>query len=158
MTRNDGVQVVEGGVADLGAVMRVMDDSFDPSFGEAWTLSQCAGLLPMPGVWLSLARHADDILGFALGRIIAREAELLLLATRSHDQRQGVGRLLLDRFILVAKTRGAERLHLEVREGNHAVKLYTAAGFGEVGRRKNYYRGRDNQPYDAITLSLDTEF
>ena len=29
----------EGGHADLKAVMAVMDDSFDPRFGEAWTMA-----------------------------------------------------------------------------------------------------------------------
>ena len=65
------------------AVMAVMDDSFDPRFGEAWTASQCAGLLPMPGVWLTLAREDDAVVGFALARVVADEAELLLLAVRS---------------------------------------------------------------------------
>ena len=60
-----------GGIADLDSVMTVMDDSFDPRFGEAWTASQCAGLLPMPGVWLILAREGDAAIGFALGRAVA---------------------------------------------------------------------------------------
>jgi ribosomal-protein-alanine N-acetyltransferase len=151
--RASGVSLAEGGILDLDSVMRVMEDSFDPSYGEAWTAPQCAGLLPMPGVWLSLARDGDEPLGFALGRVVANEAELLLLAVKREGQRQGVGQLLLNRFILVATTKGAQRLHLEVRDGNHAIKLYAGAGFEEVGRRKNYYTGRDGQIYDAITLA-----
>jgi ribosomal-protein-alanine N-acetyltransferase len=147
------VIVAEGGILDLNAVMRVMDDSFDPAYGEAWTAPQCAGLMPMPGVWVSLAREGSDPVGFALGRVTADEAELLLLAVKRDGQRRGVGQLLLDRFILIAATRGARRLHLEVRDGNHAIKLYTKAGFEEVGRRKNYYTGRDGQIYDALTLA-----
>jgi ribosomal-protein-alanine N-acetyltransferase len=156
MSRVDRVRLSEGGILDLDAVMAVMDASFDPAFGEAWTAPQCAGLLPMPGVWLSLARDRDATLGFALGRIIAGEAELLLLAVRRDARREGLGRLLLQRFLLVAGTRGAERLHLEVREGNQAVGLYASAGFGEVGRRRNYYRGADGQAYDALTLAMNT--
>ncbi|HLL58661.1 MAG TPA: GNAT family N-acetyltransferase [Allosphingosinicella sp.] len=147
------VVVAEGGILDLNAVMRVMDDSFDPAYGEAWTAPQCAGLMPMPGVWVSLARDGADPVGFALGRVTADEAELLLLAVRRDGQRRGVGQLLLDRFILIAGSRGARRLHLEVRDGNHAIKLYSKAGFEEVGRRKNYYTGRDGQIYDALTLA-----
>ncbi len=145
-----------GGLADLDAVMRVMNDSFDPAYGEAWTAAQCAGLLPMPGVWLTLARERDEIVGFALSRVVVREAELLLLAVRRDRQRRGVGQLLLDSFASVANARGAERLHLEVRDGNHAMRLYTAAGFGEVGRRRNYYTGSDGQIYDALTLAKST--
>ena len=147
------VTVDEGGIADLEAVMRVMEDSFDPAFGEAWTSAQCAGLMPMTGVWLSLARRDEEVIGFALGRIVLKEAELLLLAVRQDDQGEGIGQLLLERFILVATTRGADHLHLEMREGNPAMKLYSKAGFAEVGRRKNYYTGRDGQIYDALTLT-----
>jgi ribosomal-protein-alanine N-acetyltransferase len=147
------VAIGEGGAADLQAVMRVMEDSFDPAFGEAWTAPQCAGLLPMAGVWLSLARNGDEVIGFALGRIVGDEAELLLLAVGRSSQGKGVGQLLLDRFAAVAASKGAEQLHLEVRDGNHAVNLYSRNGYREVGRRRNYYNGRDGQLFDALTLA-----
>jgi ribosomal-protein-alanine N-acetyltransferase len=152
MTR-ETVEVEEGGLLDLDSVMAVMRDSFDPAFGEAWTAPQCAGLLPLAGVWLSLARLGGEIVGFSLGRVVAGEAELLLLAVRRESQGRGIGRKLLDQFQVVAARKGAEHLHLEVRDGNHAVGLYTAGGFREVGRRKNYYQGRDGQLYDALTLA-----
>jgi hypothetical protein len=69
-----GIKVVEGGILDLDEVMHVMEDSFDPAYGEAWTGPQCAGLMPMPGVWVSLARDGEGIVGFALGRVVAGEA------------------------------------------------------------------------------------
>ena len=142
-----------GGHSDLRDVMAVMDDSFDPRFGEAWTASQCAGLLPMPGVWLILAREGDAAIGFGLGRAVAGEAELLLLAVRRNAQGRGIGKMLLDRFTQDARARGATRLHLEVREGNHALSLYERAAFTLVGRRRNYYSGRAGQTYDALTLA-----
>ena len=147
------ISLAEGDIADLEAVMRVMNDSFDRRYGEAWTAPQCAGLLPMHGVWLVLARDATGAIGFALARQVAGEAELLLLAVRRSAQGQGVGKLLLDRFTADAKSRGADRLHLEVREGNHAVKLYEDHGFALVGRRRNYYAGPDGRSYDALTLA-----
>jgi ribosomal-protein-alanine N-acetyltransferase len=147
------VTLAEGGPADLGAVMAVMDDSFDPRFGEAWTRSQCAGLLPMSGVWLSLAWADGAPVGFALARAIGGEAELLLLAVRGPVQGRGIGQKLLDRFEADAGARGASRLHLEVREGNHALSLYERAGFALVGRRRNYYSGHGGMAYDALTLA-----
>lgn len=147
------VTLGEGGAADLPAVMRVMEDSFDSRYGEAWTAPQCAGLLPMPGVWLSLARDGRGVIGFGLARLVADEAELLLLAVSRDAQGRGVGKMLLERFEALAKMRGATRLHLEVREGNHAVKLYEQSGFTLVGRRRNYYTGDDGYCYDALTLA-----
>ncbi|MFL6858688.1 MAG: GNAT family N-acetyltransferase [Allosphingosinicella sp.] len=154
MSGDPDVTVEQAGLADLGSVMAVMGDSFEAAFGEAWTAPQCAGLLPLPGVWLSLARGPDQAaLGFALSRVVADEAELLLLAVRRDSQRRGVGSKLLAAFVAEAARRGAEHLHLEVRDGNHAVALYTRAGFREIGRRKNYYHGGDGQLYDALTLA-----
>jgi ribosomal-protein-alanine N-acetyltransferase len=143
----------DGTLSDLDAVMAVMDDSFDPRFGEAWTASQCAGLLPLPGVWLTLARDEEGVIGFALARTMADEAELLLLAVRRPMQGRGVGRMLLERFTQQARERGAQRVHLEVREGNHALSLYEQSNFTLVGRRRNYYSGQAGQSYDALTLA-----
>ena len=147
------IDIGGGGPADLKAVMRVMEDSFDPVYGEGWTAPQCAGLLPMSGVWLNLARQGEEVVGFALSRVVAGEAELLLLAVARDRQREGIGELLLNRFMNDARDRGARQLHLEVRDGNPAVRLYKGAGFSEVGRRRNYYSGRDGQLFDALTLA-----
>lgn len=148
-----GVSIEQGELADLGDVMQVMGESFDRRFGESWTAAQCAGLMPMPGVWLALARENGEVTGFALSRQVANEAELLLLAVRQSAQGRGVGKMLLERFTQDAKSRGADRLHLEVREGNHAVKLYEEFGFTLVGRRRNYYSGPDARTYDALTMA-----
>jgi ribosomal-protein-alanine N-acetyltransferase len=145
--------ILDGGPGDLDSVMAVMGDSFDPCFGEAWTAPQCAGLLPLPGVWLTLACVGTRVAGFAMARLVSDEAELLLLAVKRNQQGRGVGKMLLDAFVAASKARGAARLHLEVREGNHAVNLYSRAGFTQVGRRLNYYNGRDGQIYDALTLA-----
>jgi ribosomal-protein-alanine N-acetyltransferase len=150
-------RLVPGGRRDLDAIMDVMDDSFDPVFGEAWTAPQCSGLLPLPGVWLTLACAGKETVGFALARLILDEAELLLLAVKKKWQHQGIGRMLLHAFVEASANRGAKRVHLEVRNGNYAVNLYKAAGFSEVGRRRGYYNGRDGQVYDALTLSRKIE-
>jgi len=148
-----GIEVAQGGLADLPAVMTVMEAAFEPRFGEAWTASQCAGLLPMMGVWLTVARDNGDTVGFSLARLVAGEAELLLLAVRPDIRRRGVGKSLLHHFLTTASAKGAERLHLEVRDGNDAVNLYSASGFTVVGRRRGYYNGRDGRFYDALSLS-----
>lgn len=149
----DPVRLTPGDILDLDSVMGVMEDSFDPAYGEAWSAPQCTGLLPMPGVWLVLARDGNEVVGFALGRIVLSEAELLLLAVKKKVRRRGIGKSLLSRFVEDAQERGAKRLYLEVRDGNRAVKLYNGEGFQEVGRRQKYYTGSDGQIYDSITLS-----
>jgi len=145
--------------ADLDAVMDIMSTAFDPRYGEAWTRSQCAGILPMAGVRLVLAQEEETSkpCGFSLYRTIAGDSELLLLAVSLNAQRRGIGRLLLTEFIDQSKKFGADRVHLEVRDGNSAINLYRSAGFAAVGRRRKYYRGRDGEVNDALTFVLNVD-
>ena len=144
------------GQDDMDAVMAIMGAAFEPTYGEAWTRSQCAGILPMAGVSLRLADRGDgDIAGFALLRAVADEAELLLIAVDPAAQHRGIGAALVDDFVAFATARGARRLHLEVRDGNSAIILYERAGFSLAGRRRDYYRGLDGHKRDALTLALE---
>ena len=84
------VELVTGAATDIAAIDAVMAEAFDPRFGEAWTHSQCLGILSMPGVWLSLARAEGETAGFALSRAILDEAELLLIAVHPAFRRRGI--------------------------------------------------------------------
>ncbi|HXG80643.1 MAG TPA: GNAT family N-acetyltransferase, partial [Sphingomicrobium sp.] len=127
------VRLRVGGVDDLDDVMRIMTAAFSPCYGEAWTRSQCSGILPMTGVTLTIAEEGRAAVGFSLVRRVADEAELLLLAVDPDYQRRGIGQALLDDFIAAALAHGAHRLHLEVRDGNPALSLYRSAGFVAAG-------------------------
>jgi len=141
------------GGSELDPVMAVMDEAFDQRFGEAWTRAQCAGILPMHGVVLTLATAGSRPLGFSLIRSVAGDSELLLLAVRPSGRRRGVGTSLVSHFVETGREAGAHHLHLEVRDGNPAVALYERTGFHLAGRRPNYYRGTDGECFDALTMA-----
>ncbi len=146
------VDIATGSAIDISAIMPVMVEAFDPAFGEAWNAAQCAGMLSLPNTQLYIARgNAGTVLGFAMCRNIADEAELLLLAVSPKARRNGVGRALLRRFIVDATETGASRLFLEVRQGNSAIDFYEDVGFLQIGHRLHYYRGLDGKVYDALT-------
>lgn len=153
VTRAARLSLRAGTASDLDRVMGIMTAAFQPCFGEGWTRSQCAGILPMRGVSLTLASRDGVAVGFSLVRKVADEAELLLLAVDPAVRRRGIGRALLDEFMASARQGGAARLHLEVRDGNAAVALYRHAGFEPVGRRAAYYRGPGGELHDAVTLA-----
>lgn len=147
--------VIERATGDeLDEVMAVMIAAFDRCFGEAWTRAQCAGIIPMAGVTLMLARRNGAAAGFSLARRTLDEAELLLIAVHSDFKGMGIGKQLLERFVTDQRNAGAHNLHLEVRDGNPAVELYLGNGFAVVGRRPNYYRGTDGEKFDALTMAL----
>jgi len=152
----DDVRIEAGSSGDIDAVMSVMDAAFGKTFGEAWTRSQLSGILPMTGVSMMLAwDRDDDAVGFSLVRVVADEAELLLIAVLPSHHRRGIGRRLLDHFMRQANDEGVRRVHLEVRDGNPAVAMYRAAGFSAVGRRRSYYQAPDGKRFDAITLARE---
>ena len=142
-----------GGVDDVPAVMRVMDDAFDPRFGEAWNEAQCFAMIAATGCSLTIAEDGE-MLGFALSRTIIDTCELMLIAVSSDRRRNGVGRQLLDAIISDARANGAAALFLEMRETNPAARLYASRGFIQIGRRKNYYRGAFGEVIDAVTYQL----
>ena len=100
---------------------------------------------------------AQSPAGFALGRVILDEAELLTLAVDPSVQRQGIGRACLAAFEREASARGALHFHLEVADTNApAIALYRSAGWREAGHRKAYYKG-DSGRIDAILMTKHIE-
>ena len=64
-------------------------------------------------------------------------------------------RRLLRALIQLARTRGAQRIFLEVRPSNRrAIALYDMEGFNEIGRRPRYYPARDGRE-DAIVMAME---
>jgi [ribosomal protein S18]-alanine N-acetyltransferase len=78
------------------------------------------------------------------------EGELANLAVAPDLRGQGIAGALLDAMLSDASRRGITQVYLEVRESNTAARhLYAARGFGEIGRRKSYYRSPTE---DALIL------
>lgn len=114
-----------------------------------WSETAFAGLLGLPGVFL-----CDTPEGFALGRVVLDEAELLTLAVAPEHRRAGAGRALLAAFEAAAAARGATTAFLEVAADNApALALYVGAGWRQGGRRQGYYRRADGRAADALLLS-----
>lgn len=115
---------------------------------RAWSAAEIAGLLAAPGGFaVSVAA------GFAIGRALAGEAELITIAVDPEARRQGAGRTLLAGFEAGAADRGAKTAFLEVAADNVAARtLYAGAGWAETGRRRGYY-ARETGAVDAVTMA-----
>lgn len=144
---------------DLDRIMEVMEAAFDPAWGEAWTRRQVSDSLALPNTHYILLtaqktppRQFEHVSGFVLTRSAPGEEELLLIAVMPDQRGAGLGTALLDRFKTDAKKRGASRIFLEMRCNNPAEKLYRAAGFTPIGRRKSYYLLPDGSRLDAVTF------
>lgn len=150
------LQVV--GARDAPLVGRIMEASFDPRFGEAWSTPQLSGALGVADTWVQVGFDGQAAIGFALTRRIVDEAELMLVAVLPERRGDGFGRQLVDGAMAAARARGARRMFLEVRDGNaSALRLYESLGFTVAGRRLNYYSGPTGERFDAITMRRDLD-
>lgn len=114
-----------------------------------WTAAEFAALLADNGVFLVSAPG-----GFALGRTVLDEAELLTIAVLPTARRQGVATRLMAQWEAQASRRGAVTALLEVAADNAAARaLYAARGFAPVGRRRGYYLDPDGGRIDALVLA-----
>lgn len=113
-----------------------------------WSASEFAALLTSPRLIL-----CGDARSFIIGRVVADEAEVLTVATRPQDQRQGLASACLAQFLIAAGAARADRAFLDVAADNQAGKrLYFNHDFQEVGRRPGYYGRANGAKVDAILM------
>lgn len=114
-----------------------------------WSTAEFSALLASPHCFAVTEAHA-----FALGRVVADEAELLTLASDPEHQRQGHARKCLYLFEKEAQMRGATMAFLEVAEDNSAaLALYRAAGYHIKATRPAYYNHGSTAPIDALVMA-----
>ncbi len=122
-----------------------------------WTENDFADLLSSPGIFLTTQHATQSVVqspsGFALGRVVLDEAELLTLAVAPEFQGRGNGRECLRAFEAEAAARGARRAFLEVADTNQVARgFYLAEGWTEDAKRPKYYRTANGRT-DAIMMS-----
>ncbi|MDE6732173.1 MAG: ribosomal protein S18-alanine N-acetyltransferase [Oscillospiraceae bacterium] len=113
-------------------------------FRSPWTRGMLTAELTSP---LSVAVYEyveEELAAFAFGRVVADEAELFQIGTRSDLRGRGIAKRLLERFHEEARKKGAAMCFLEVRTKNAAaISLYKKAGYERVSVRENYYPDDD---------------
>src|SRR5690606_2562046 len=72
-----GLHLAPAKIADIGAVMRVMEAAFDPAYGEAWSSAQMLTLFALPSARVALAWDGEAPCGFYAARVAGPESELL---------------------------------------------------------------------------------
>jgi ribosomal-protein-alanine N-acetyltransferase len=120
---------------DLDAVMAIEPHIYP----YPWTRGNFSDSLSSGySAWVLM--NNDNIIGYALVMMVLDEAHLLNLSIAKAYQKQGLGRLLLEYMIQIAKKSHAANMFLEVRLSNvSAIALYENMGFNEMAIRRNYY-------------------
>jgi [ribosomal protein S18]-alanine N-acetyltransferase len=95
----------------------------------------------VPSRMMLVAENAEHRLcAFVVARIVADECELENIVVNAAESRQGIASTLLQELPQAARSQGAKRIFLEVRESNSAARgLYEKFGFHRDGERGAYY-------------------
>ncbi|MCP4187212.1 MAG: ribosomal protein S18-alanine N-acetyltransferase [Gammaproteobacteria bacterium] len=102
-----------------------------------------------------LASIEDKIIGHAVISVAAGESHILNISVAKTYQGQSVGKRFIEFLVDIAKTKKAEVIMLEVRPSNvKAIHCYNAAGFNEIGCRKDYYPAGEGRE-DALLFARD---
>ena len=141
-------------IDDLDAIMQI-----EPTiYSHPWTRGNFSDSLNSGySAWVlvdKLLEHNEQMIGYALMMMILDEAHLLNLSVAKHQQKQGLGRYLLEHMLKIAKNHQAANLFLEVRPSNvAAIALYENMGFSEMAVRRGYYPAHNGRE-DAILMGL----
>lgn len=109
-------------------------------FDDFWSPNLLQSELKQRNKRYLVAKKNGNIVGFAGCMLNFAEMEIMNLVTKKSERGNGIGNLLLEKLIEMAKNNEIETIFLEVNCVNEiARKLYEKAGFSEMGRRKNYY-------------------
>jgi [ribosomal protein S18]-alanine N-acetyltransferase len=126
------------------------------SFHRGWGEGEFEAMLTERNTLVHRLRAGGKIIGFAVSRMAADEAEILSIAVATSHRGRGLSRDLLLTHLGHLAGRGVRAVFLEVEENNQpARRLYERAGFGLVGRRERYYRQPGGEQLNALLMRRD---
>ena len=134
---NESITVRPMVMTDVDGVMAVEHDSFltpwsRSAFEEELAQNRLARYI--------VAVENGEIVGYAGTWLVINEAHVTNVAVSGQRRREGIGRLLMQKLMELARDNDMESMTLEVRVSNSAARhLYQPLGFVEAGIRKNYY-------------------
>jgi ribosomal-protein-alanine N-acetyltransferase len=126
------------------------------SFHRGWGEGEFEQMLRERNTIVDRMRQGRNLIGFAVSRMAADEAEILSIAVDAKHRGRGLSRKLLLRHLGHLAGRGVRTVFLEVEENNRpARRLYERAGFGVAGRRERYYKQPGGEHLNAVLMRRD---
>ena len=126
------------------------------AFHRGWGEGEFEGMLAERNTLVHRLKSGGKVIGFAVSRMAADEAEILSIAVAAAHRGRGLSRDLLQTHLGHLAGHGIRRVFLEVEENNQpARRLYERAGFGTVGRRERYYRQPGGEQLNALLMRRD---
>jgi ribosomal-protein-alanine N-acetyltransferase len=126
------------------------------SFHRGWGEGEFEQMLSERNTLVHRLRQGRNIVGFAVSRMAADEAEILSIAVEPKHRGRGLSRNLLLTHLGHLASHGVRTVFLEVEENNQpARRLYDRAGFAVAGRRERYYKQPGGEQLNAVLMRRD---
>ena len=126
------------------------------SFHRGWGEGEFESMLSERNTLVHRLRVGRQLVGFAVSRMAADEAEILSIAVAASHRGRGLSHDLLLTHLGHLAGHGVRTIFLEVEENNQpARRLYERAGFGVTGRRERYYRQPGGEHLNALLMRRD---
>ena len=126
------------------------------SFHRGWGESEFETMLTERNTLVHRLKLGRKVIGFAVSRMAADEAEILSVAIDASQRGRGLSRNLLLTHLGHLAGRGVRTVFLEVEENNQpARRLYEWGGFSVVGRRERYYQQPGGEQLNALLMRRD---
>jgi ribosomal-protein-alanine N-acetyltransferase len=135
-------------LGDVERVMKVEQEVYEFPWTER-IFSDCIRV----GYYCWLALQRQNIVGHAVISVTSGESHMLNLSIANEYQRRGFGKQFIEFLVKEAEAKQAQTMLLEVRPSNTAaINCYNAAGFNEIGSRKDYYPAPEGRE-DALLFA-----
>ena len=125
---------------NLNELQEILISDFD----DFWSFSTLKEEVENENSSYIIGKINNEIIGFAGLKKIFDQADIMNIVIKKTYRNQGIGTLLLENLILLAKDLNISTLFLEVNEQNKpAIHLYEKLGFEKLGVRKKYYNNNN---------------
>lgn len=130
------IEIREMQFDDLDGVMEIEN----VNFSKPWTETGFFTFLIRDDTLFLVAAEDDEILGYC-GIVMAQdEGDITNVSVVKKLQNKGIGQRLIRELLERTKSRGVQKVFLEVRVSNQqAIHVYEKMGFEQISIRKNYY-------------------
>ncbi len=133
-------------------ILRISEIEKECFPGEPWTFRMLASSFESDAFFGVLAEDGGEIAGYGGVTVASDSADIDNIAVTEPYRNSGVGTAILGELCSLARSKGAEKVFLEVRVSNSpALCLYLKNGFKGVHARTRYYTDGE----DCLVMSKE---
>lgn len=135
------INLVKLSAEDVDKILKLESD-----FKDAWNKSMLESAFNQERFHCFGLVEDDKLVSVCYINLAGKDADIESIYTLKEHRKKGYAKILLDSVIDFIKSKGVDRIFLEVRTSNTIAKsLYKKLGFESISIRKKYYEDEDGE-------------